>query len=125
MVDKPNTVASRLRRIDIVVAIVILLLVVLHFSAGDADPVRMVGLFAPDLAIWLTGFKISALLEAAASFAAALAVLRRVKIHSAIVTFHFVKDRESKANRARRIRLRNRASPANDDEDGAELALAS
>lgn len=125
MVEMPAAAVSSLRRVHIAIAIGILLLVILHVSAGDADPVRMVGLFAPDLVIWLTSFEISAILEAAASFAAALAVLRRVNVRSVLVTLRCAKRPESRANRARCIRRRNRASPANDDEDGAGLALAS
>lgn len=127
MVEVPAAAASRLTRGHVAMAIVILILVVLHVSAGDDDPVRMVSLFAPDLAMWLTGFEISVVIEAAASFAAAWAALRRVNVSSVLATLalRFAKHPKSRADRARRSRRRHRASPANDDEDGAGFALAS
>ncbi|MES2056717.1 MAG: hypothetical protein V4564_12330, partial [Pseudomonadota bacterium] len=125
-VEMPAAAASRLSRANVAIGIVVLLLAVLHASAGDADPVRFVSLFAPDLAIWLTSFEISAVIEAAVGLATAWAAMRRrVNISSVLATLHVAKHPRSKPGRARSSRRRNRASPANDDEDGAGLALAS
>lgn len=123
MVDIPARVASRA---NVAIAFVILVLVVLHLSAGEADPVRLLGLFAPDLAIWLISFEISAVVEVAASVAA-LAAWCWIGIRSALTPLvaRVWKRPEIKTRRARRRRRRDRASPANDDEDGFELALAS
>jgi hypothetical protein len=125
MVEMPAAAVNSLRRVDVAIAIVIVLLVVLHFSAGDADPVRMAGLFAPELAIWLTSFEISAIVEIAASLASALALRRRVSIRSILVTLRLARRPRNRVSRARSVRRQNRAAPANDDEDGAGLALAS
>jgi hypothetical protein len=127
MVEIPALAANGLTRGNVAIAIVVLMLAVLHLSAGDADPVRMVGLLAPDLAIWLTSLEIGAIIEAVAGFVAAWATLRRVNVPSALTAFifRFAKRPERRAKRARRNRRGNCAFPANDDEDGEEIALAS
>lgn len=127
MVDVPVAVLGRLSRINVAVAIVILMLIVLHFSAGDADPVRLVSLFAPDLAFWLASFEVSSLIEAAAGLTALCATLRRVNIRDLLLAtpFRLAERVERTTSRVRCSRRRDRISPANDDEDGGALALAS
>lgn len=126
MVDMPARLASRLSRAHVAITFVILVLVVLHVSAGEGDPVRLLGLFAPDLAMWLISFEISAVIELAAGFAA-LATWCWISAKSAVAALvaRLWKRPESRPKQARRRQRRDRVSPANDDEDGAELALAS
>jgi len=126
MVDIPAGAANRISRANVTITCVILVLAVLHLSAGEADPVRLLGLFAPDLAIWLIGFEISAVVEVAASVSA-LAVWCWISVKSVLAAlFARVWRRpEIKTRQARRRRRRDRVSPANDDEDGGELSLAS
>lgn len=121
MVDFPARIATRA---NVTIALVILALIILHLSAGEADPVRLLGLFAPDLAIWLVGFEISAIVDLAAGFAA-LAAWCWIGAKSALTTLivRFWKRPKIRAKRARR--RRDRVLPANDDEDGHEFALAS
>lgn len=126
MVDIPARAASRISRANVTITCVILVLVVLHFSAGEADPVRLLGLFAPDLAIWLIGFEISAVVEVAASVAA-LAAWCWIGVRSVLAALiaRVWPRPKIKTRQARRRRRNDRASPANDDEDGLEFALAS
>ncbi|MBY8825036.1 hypothetical protein [Sphingomonas colocasiae] len=125
MVDMPARLANRLSRAHVAVTFVILVLVVLHLSAGEADPVRLLGLFAPDLAMWLIGFEISTVIELAAGFAA-LATWCWINARNAVAALvaRLWKRPRAKPKQARRRQRRDRVSPANDDEDGAELALA-
>lgn len=125
MVDIPIRVASRVSRAHVAIGFVILVLVLLHLSAGQADPVRLLGLFAPDLAMWLISFEISAVIEVAASVGA-LAAWCWIGIRSALATLvaRIWKRPDIKTRRARRRRRRDRTPPANDDEDGIELDQA-
>ncbi len=124
MVAKPVAAASRVSRVHVAMALVIGALIILHAVAGDDDPIRVIGLFAPDAAIWLTGFGISAVLEAAAGLAAALVAMRHVDIRRLRHTARrrIPKRSESRIHRTRRSRRRPRITPANDDEDGASYA---
>jgi hypothetical protein len=126
MVDVPVRAASLVSRGHVAIAFVVLLLVALHFSAGDADPVRLLGLFAPDLAMWLIGFEISTAIEVAAGVAALAAwCWIGVKAVLADLVARVWKRPEIRTGKARRRRRRDRVLPANDNEDGAGLALAS
>lgn len=127
MVEMPAAAANRVTRGNLAIAIVVLMLAVLHLSAGDADPIRMVSLFAPELAIWLTSLEISAIIEAVVGFAAIWSALRRIAAPNPLTAFiaRFAKRPERRANRARRSQSGGCASPANDDEEGEAPALAS
>jgi hypothetical protein len=124
IVDIPARIASRISRANVAITFVIVVLVVLHLSAGEADPVRLLGLFAPDLAVWLIGLEISAFIEVAASIAG-LAAWCWINVKSAVAAFmaRFWKRPDIRTKQPRR-RRRDRPSPANDDEDGGALALA-
>ena len=127
MVDMPAKALNRLERGHIALAIVVTMLVVLHLNAGDGDPIRMVSLFAPDIALWLTSIEISAIIEASIGLVAALAAVRRMSIAAVLTGFSIRLPRhpKNKVNRARNGPRRDRTLPANDDEDGMEFALAS
>ena len=125
MVDIPARIASRISRANVVITLVVLVLVVLHLSAGEADPVRLLGLFAPDLAVWLIGLEISAVIEVAVSIAG-LAAWCWINVKSAVAAAiaRFWKRPKIRTKQPRRRRRRDRPSPANDDEDGCAFALA-
>lgn len=128
MVEIPAQAMNGLDRVHVAIATVVLLLVVLHAVAGDNDPVRLIGFIAPEIAIWLTGFEIGILLDAAAGAAAAYAAMRRIMIRRNPLgnPRTLSKRPQSAAGRARSHRRRTPASPANDDEDGGVVvALAS
>jgi len=126
MVEMPAATANHLTRGNVAIAIVLLVLAILHLSAGDADPVRMVGLFAPELAIWLTSLEISAIIEAVVGVAAVWTALRQNTGQYSLTSYiaRFAKRPEGRAGRARRRQRDSGASPANDDGEGA-FALAS
>ncbi len=127
MVDLPAAAANRLIRGNIVLAMIVFMLVILHLHVGDGDPVRMVSLMAPDVAVWLTSFEISALVEASAAFAAAWTAMRRGNVSNIFsVLSHRLGQRSTRNNkRARRGQRPSGMPAANDDEDGAGFALAS
>jgi hypothetical protein len=122
MVVKPAAAANRLEPGHVALAIVITLLVVLHASAGDGDPIRMVALFAPDMALWLASIELGTLVEASIGLVAALAALRTA-VRSAFA-LRLPRHPKNKVNRARSGPRRHRSLPANDDEDGARFAYA-
>lgn len=125
MVEIPAAAAGRINRAHGAVLIVTLLLVILCVSTGDTDPFRLVGIYAPDLTIWLANVEISAVLDAAASVAIAWAVMRRVIVRTVVPTRGFPTHAAYKAKRSRCSRRVNHRSPANDDDDRGPLALAS
>jgi ABC-type Fe3+-siderophore transport system permease subunit len=127
MVEVPAKIASRVEPGHIALAIVVTMLVILHLNAGDNDPIRMASLFAPEITVWLAGIEISALIEASIGLLAVLAALRRVSVAAVLTAFFIPLRRHPKnmSNRARNGPRRDRTLPANDDDDGAEFALAS
>lgn len=127
MVEIPATALNRLEPGHIALAIVVTMLVVVHLTAGDNDPSRMVALVAPDIAIWLASIEISSIVEALVALAAAAAALRRVGIAAtlAAISVRLPQHPKNKAGRARSGPRIHRKLPANDDEDGAEFAIAS
>lgn len=127
MVEMPAVAANRCSRVNLAIAIVTLLLIILLATAGDADPIRMASLFAPDLALWLATFEISAIIDAAMVLAAARAALSGLISASVVqpLGIRTARRSKSKTNRPRRSSRRSGALPANDDEDGPGLALAS
>lgn len=127
MVQVPATAVNRLEPGHIALAIVVTMLVVVHLNAGDSDPIRMVTVFAPDIALWLVSIEISAIVEALIALTAAAAALRRMGIVATFtnISIRLLRHPKNKVNRARDGSRLKRKLPANDDEDGAEFALAS
>ena len=127
LVEMPAKALSRLEPGHIALAIVVTMLIILHLSAGDGDPIRMVSLFAPELTLWLTSIEISAIFEASIGLVATLAALRRMSIAAVLTAFSISLPRhpKNKVNRVRNAPRHDRTLPANDDEDGADFALAS
>lgn len=131
MVEMPATALNRLEPGHVALAIVVTILVIVHLTAGDSDPIRMVALFAPDMVLWLMSFEIGAIVEAVVALTAAAAALRRagvdVGVRAALKTLCIRPPRHAKntVDRARKGPRRDRKSPANDDDDGAAFALAS
>ena len=123
MVELPAAAVGSLRRVDVTAVIVVVGLIILHLNAGDADPARLLGLFAPDLALWLAGLEFGSLLEAAAALVASAGAGRLGLPHLATMLGRG-RRLESRAGRARCSRRVTRAPAANDDEDGAALAQA-
>jgi hypothetical protein len=127
IVEVPATALNRVEPGHIALAMIVTMLIVMHLNAGDTDPIRMVAMFAPDIALWLVSIEISAIVEALAALTAAAAALRRVGVAATFRAMSIRLPRHTKhnANRARNGLRLKRKLPANDDEDGAELALAS
>lgn len=123
MVEIPAAAIGGLRRVDVAAVIVVLGLVILHLNAGEADPARLLGLFAPDIAIWLAGLEFGSLLGAASALVA-LAGARRLGLPASATILDRGRRFESRAGRARCSRRIIRAPAANDDEDGAAPAKA-
>lgn len=124
MVELPAAALERLRRVDLVVAAVVVLLLVLHLSAGDADPVRFLALFAPDLAAWLAGIELASLLEAAAAIITTLSMVRRSNLTRGRIAGATKRRRMFRAGNARSVWDRRPKGPANNDEGRGLLTRA-
>lgn len=127
MVEWPAKAASQITRAEAAIGAVILLAMLVHIFAGPNDPVRLVVVIAPDLALWLTTLEFGVVLESAAALAASLTALLRQRPQRRVFGTRFgLSERpESRSSRVRFSRRRNVGAPANDDEDGGAVALAS
>ncbi len=127
MVIVPARAVKNLEPGHVTLAIVVTMLIVLHLAAEDGDPIRMMGLLAPDVAIWLTSFEIGALVDASFVAVATLATLRRTGIGTVLraVSKRLPSHPKNNVNRARTGPRSARRLPANDDDDRADLARAS
>lgn len=123
MVELPAAAIGSLRRVDVAAVIVVVGMIILHLNAGDADPARLLGLFAPKLALWLAGLEFGALLESAAALMG-LAAAGRPGLRGLATMLGCGRRPESMMGRARCSRRFTRARAANDNEDGAALAQA-
>lgn len=116
MVELPAAALGRLRRVDLVVAAVVVLLVALHLSAGEADPVRFVALFAPDLAAWMASVELASLIEAAAALVTTLSMVRPSSPKRDRIADAMRRARILRTGNVRSVRHRRPKGPANDDE---------
>lgn len=127
LVAWPAAALNRLDPAHIALAIVVTALIVVHLTAGDADPIRMVALVAPEITLWLASVELGALVEAVVAVAAVASALRRAGLAAALTTLspRLPRHRKNKTGRARNGPRPGRKAPANDDGDDAGLALAS
>ena len=127
MVELPAAILERVTRGHILLALVMIVLVGLAVCFGEGDGVRMLSMAAPDIAAWLTTFEISAYLDVAASLVAVASAMRVKNVRDRVVTALALPSRRPAQGETRPRCSRRRAQivPANDDEDGAPLALAS
>lgn len=127
LVAWPAATLNRLDPAHIALAIVVTVLILVHLTAGDADPIRMVALFAPEITLWLASVELGAIVEAAVALATVASAVRRTGLAATLAAglARLPRHPKNKANRARKGPRPNRTPPANDDEDGAAFALAS
>lgn len=127
LVEWPAKALSQITRAEAAIAVIILAAALVHIFAGPNDPIRLVVVIAPDLALLLTTLEFGVVLEAAAAVAAALtALLRQQRLRHVLRTRAGLTERpEKRSSRVRCSRRRRVGAPANDDEDGGAVALAS
>lgn len=125
-VELPATALNRVTPGHVLLAIMLIGFCGLMACYGEADGVRMLSMAVPDIAIWLTTVEVGAHFDAVAALVATSSAMRlkgaRDRIAAAITSLI---RRRSGNPRPWCNRLRGDIAPANDDEDGAALALAS
>lgn len=125
MVGWPALLTSRITRVQLVLGVVVLALVVLHAAAGNDDPVRLVGLFAPEIAIWFASVEIGALLEAAAALTTTLSMIRHVGVAGFVHRLRSgIAARSIRHSKRARSARRKPAPHANDEDRHAAVARA-
>lgn len=83
------------------------------------EGLRLIGMAAPEVAMWLTAFEVSVWVDALAAVALAASTMRFGAARAWLAAWRPQARRAPRARRPRRP-----TAPANDDEDGAPLRLA-
>ncbi|KQO05520.1 hypothetical protein [Sphingomonas sp. Leaf242] len=76
LIDKPAARLARLTRGDAAVMFLLMLTAAMVTLVGEGDGIRLLTLAAPDVAIWITTFEVSAYVDILMALAAAASSLR-------------------------------------------------
>ena len=126
MVELPATALNHITRGHVILTIAVIGLTCVTIWYEQADELRMLSMAVPDVAAWLVTFEISAYLEAVAVLVASMSMrLKNLRAHVLAILAPVTRRRVGGDARPRCSRHRVRSAPANDDKDGAGLALAS
>ena len=126
MVEAPAARLARIPRRHLLIALALVSAGALLAWLGEGDGVRVLSMAAPETWAWLTTFEVSAYFDALAALAAASSAVRLQGIAARLPAAARRISRPSAGTaRATRGRRRGIGLPANDDEDGLALALAS
>jgi len=124
LVEAPVRRVARLTRGDVAVGLVLIAAACVMMFADDGDRVRVAMMGAPDIAIWLTSFEVSAYLDVAIGVIGAVSSLR-IRGLPARLAAVLRRGRPVGANRrAIRVRKPDAPSGANDDDHRRGVALA-
>ncbi len=123
LVEAPVRRVALLTRGDVAVGLVLIAAACVMMFADDGDRVRVAMMGAPDFAIWLTSFEVSAYLDVAIGLIGAASSLR-VRGLPARLAAVLRRERPVGANRrAIRVRKPDAPSGANNDDHRRGLAL--
>lgn len=123
LVEKPAARLLRFTRGDAAVMVLLMMAVMMVTLVGEGDGIRLLTLAAPDVAIWITTFEISAYLDIVIALAAAVSGHR---VRGAMARYLGVFARRPAAGaRKRAIRFhKTRSTVADNDDDGHWHAAA-
>ena len=76
LIDKPAARLARFTRGDAAVMVLLMLTAAMVTLVGEGDGIRLLTLAAPDVAIWITTFEVSAYVDILMALAAAASSLR-------------------------------------------------
>ncbi len=116
LVDKPATRLARFTRGDAAVMVLLMIAAAMVTLVGEGDGIRLLTLAAPDVAVWITTFEVSAYLDVVMALAAAASSLR---VRGAMARYLgiFARRPAAKAHK-RAIRSRKtRPTVADNDDD--------
>jgi hypothetical protein len=124
LVEAPITRVARLSRGDVAVGLILATAACLVVFVGERDGLQVTMMGAPDIAIWLTSFEVSAYLDVAIGLISAASSLR-IRGLPARLAAVLRRGRPVGANRrAIRVRKPDAPSGANDDDHRRGVALA-
>lgn len=109
LVEMPAARLSRITRGDVAVAIVLAIAAGMIAFVGEGDGIRLLTMAAPDMALWITSFEISTVVDIVVAIALAASHMRVGTIIDRI--------RRRPRHRARRASGRLPRPASNDDED--------
>ena len=115
LIDKPAARLARFTRGDAAVMFLLMLTAAMVTLVGEGDGIRLLTLAAPDVAIWITTFKVSAYVDILRALAAAASSLR-VRGFMTCWLGVFTRRPGAKAH-PRAIRSRKKRSTVADNDD--------
>ncbi|BCA62434.1 hypothetical protein HMP09_1668 [Sphingomonas sp. HMP9] len=124
LVAEPATRLSRFTRGDAAVIVLLMIAAAMVTLVGEGDGIRVLTLAAPDIAVWITTFEVSAYLDIVLALAAAASSLR---VRGAVARYLGVFARRPAAKghpRATRSR-KTRSMVADNDDDRHWRGIAS
>ncbi len=115
LIDKPAARLARFTRGDAAVMVLLMLTAAMVTLVGEGDGIRLLTLAAPDVAIWITTFEVSAYVDILMALAAAASSLR---VRTFMTGWISVFTRRSTAKTHKRaIRSRKKRSTVADNDD--------
>lgn len=116
LVDKPATRLARFTRGDAAVMVLLMIAAAMVTLVGEGDGIRLLTLAAPDVAVWITTFEISAYLDIVMALAAAASSLR-VRDAMAGYLGIFARRPAAKAHKRANRSRKTRTTVADNDDD--------
>jgi len=114
LIDRPAARLTRFSRGDAAVMFLLLMAAAMVTLVGEGDGVRLLTLAAPDVAIWITTFEVSAYLDIVMALAATVSSLR---VRGVLARYLGVLGRRPAAKARKRATRSRKARPAAADND--------
>ena len=123
LIEKPAARLLRLTRADAAVMVLLMIAAMMVTLVGEGDGIRLLTLAAPDVAIWITTFEVSAYLDIMVALVAASTSLR---VRGVLARYLGIFARRPAAkSHTRAIRSRKaRPTAADNDDDTHRPAIA-
>jgi hypothetical protein len=118
LIDRPAARLMRATRGDAAVMVLLMMTAAMVTLVGEGDGIGMLAMGAPDVAVWITTFEVSAYVDILIALGAAASGLR---LRGAVARYAGIFARGGRArttDRARRSRKMRPSEADNDDEPG-------
>ena len=116
LINKPAARLARFTRGDAAVVVLLMIAAAMVTLVGEGDGIRLLTLAAPDVAVWITTFEVSAYLDVVMALAAAASSLR-VRGAMARYLSIFARRPAAKAHRRANRSRKTRPTIADNDDD--------
>ncbi|MEG8033335.1 hypothetical protein QP179_18060 [Sphingomonas aurantiaca] len=124
LIDRPAARLMRVTRGDAAVMVLLMMTAAMVTLVGEGDGIGMLAMGAPDIAVWITTFEVSAYVDVIIALGAAASGLH---LRGAIARYAGIFARGGRAratDRARRSRKMRPSAADNDDEPGLLARVA-